>query len=75
MGPVSDSGEPVPDPTLGGVQVGDCGVADSPLRPAGRARFGDDYVDVVADSFVEKGRSVRVIKISGNRVMVREADV
>ena len=57
------------------VDVGDWGVADSPLRPAGKATFGDAYVDVVADgSFVDQGRQVRVIEISGNRVVVREVD-
>ncbi len=57
------------------VHVGDWGTADSPLRPAGKARFGEEYVDVVTDgSFVDKGRQVRVIEISGNRVVVREVD-
>lgn len=58
--------------TLGGVQVGDQGMSDSPLRPAGRVCFHGNYADVVADSFVESGRPVQVIKISGNRIMVRE---
>ena len=54
------------------VQVGDWGVAESPLRPAGRVKFEDDYVDVVSDgAFVNVGCQVRVIKISGNRVQVR----
>jgi membrane-bound serine protease (ClpP class) len=57
------------------VHVGDWGTADSPLRPAGKARFGEEYVDVVTDgSFVDKGRQVRVIEISGNRVVVREVE-
>ena len=55
------------------VQVGDWGVADSPLRPAGKARIGEDYVDVVTDgTFVDPGRQVRVIAMSGNRIVVRE---
>jgi membrane-bound serine protease (ClpP class) len=58
--------------TTSGVRVGDQGVADSTLRPAGRVRFGDNYADVVADGFVESGRPVRVIRISGNRIVVRE---
>jgi membrane-bound serine protease (ClpP class) len=56
-----------------GVQIGDEGIADSPLRPAGRAMFGDDYVDVVSEGlFVDQGDRIRVIRISGNRVMVRK---
>jgi len=57
------------------VSVGDWGVAESPLRPAGKAVFGEAYVDVVTDgSFVEAGRQVRVIKVSGNHIVVREID-
>ena len=58
-----------------GVAIGQTGVADSPLRPAGRVRFGDEYVDVVTEgAFVAKDTQVRVIKIGGNRVVVREVE-
>ena len=58
-----------------GLQVGQQGIAASPLRPAGNVIFGDRYVDVVAESaFVEKGRHVKVIQISGNRVVVRQLE-
>ncbi len=57
------------------VGVGDWGKAESPLRPAGKAIFGDGYLDVVADgSFVEPGKQVRVVEISGNRIVVREIE-
>ena len=57
------------------VAVGDWGVAESPLRPAGKVMFGDAYVDVVTDgSFVDVGQQVRVIDIGGNRVVVRAID-
>ncbi len=57
------------------LQAGDWGIADSQLRPAGKARFGEHYVDVVADGlFVEKGRPIRIIEVSGNRVVVREIE-
>jgi membrane protein implicated in regulation of membrane protease activity len=57
------------------VEVGDWGVAESPLRPAGKVIFGEAYVDVVTDgSFVDTGKQVRVIDVSGNRVVVREVD-
>ncbi|MEO8499180.1 MAG: NfeD family protein, partial [Planctomycetota bacterium] len=72
-----DHGKPKPnaDPNRFPVGVGDWGVAESPLRPSGKAIFGDAYVDVVADgSFVDKGKQVRVIKVSGNRVVVREIE-
>ena len=55
------------------VVVGDEGVADTPLRPAGRAIFGEEFVDVVADGrFIDAGKPVRVVQIQGNRVVVRE---
>jgi membrane-bound serine protease (ClpP class) len=55
------------------VEVGRLGIADTPLRPAGVARFGECYVDVLTEGgFIEKGHEVRVVKISGNRVFVRQ---
>ena len=55
------------------LNVGDIGIADSYLRPAGRAKFGDEYFDVVSDgSLVDAGSEVRVIQVSGNLVTVRE---
>jgi membrane-bound serine protease (ClpP class) len=74
---VSSTGKEQPLPPVRRFQanVGDWGVSDSPLRPAGKAIFGDDYLDVVTDgSFVERGRQVRIIEISGNRIVVREIE-
>jgi membrane-bound ClpP family serine protease len=57
------------------VQVGDWGLTESPLRPAGKARFGEEYIDVVADgSYVPAGRQVRITSIRGNRIVVREVE-
>ncbi len=54
------------------VDVGDTGEVVSQLRPAGRARFGQAIVDVVAEAdFLDKGTKVRIIEIHGNRVIVR----
>lgn len=72
-----DTGKPkrIAEPSRFPVGVGDWGVAESPLRPAGKAIFGDAYLDVVADgSFVDKGKQVRIIQISGNRIVVREIE-
>ena len=58
-----------------GVEIGDEGVADSPLRPAGKVRFGEEYVDVITEgTLIAPGTRVRVIKISGNRVVVRQIE-
>lgn len=54
------------------VKVGEWGVAESVLRPAGKARFQSRSIDVVADgAYVEAGAPVQVISISGNRVVVQ----
>ncbi|MGN6544213.1 MAG: NfeD family protein [Aureliella sp.] len=52
--------------------VGDLGVADSVLRPAGKVRFADHLVDVVTEGdFLDPGTRVEVIKREGNHVIVR----
>lgn len=58
--------------SLAGIEVGAIGVADSVLRPAGKARFGQVMADVTANGdFVEVGQAVKIIEISGNRIIVR----
>ncbi len=52
--------------------LGQVGVTHTALRPAGTAIFDGKRVDVVADgSFVERGKSVKVIAVEGLRVVVR----
>ena len=56
------------------IQVGDVGEALSRLRPAGKARFGQAVVDVVAEGeFIDREAPVKIIEIHGNRVVVRSA--
>jgi membrane-bound ClpP family serine protease len=53
--------------------LGAIGVTATPLRPAGMVRFGDEYVDVIADGgYVQPGARVQVIEIEGNRIVVKE---
>lgn len=53
--------------------VGQTGQTVSPLRPAGRVLFGERTVDVVTQGgFVESGRTVEVLSVAGNRVVVEE---
>jgi membrane-bound serine protease (ClpP class) len=55
------------------VSVGDCGIARSMLRPAGRAAFGAALVDVVADGgFISPGTPVRVLRTEGPTIVVEE---
>jgi membrane-bound serine protease (ClpP class) len=54
------------------VFVGALGVADTDLRPAGRARFGDHLVNVLSDgSFIPIGAAILVIEIAGTRIVVK----
>jgi membrane-bound serine protease (ClpP class) len=53
--------------------LGAIGVAATTLRPAGKARFGEDYLDVIAEGdYVNPGSRVQVIEIEGNRIVVKE---
>ncbi len=49
------------------------GVAESFLRPAGIARFGDKRVDVLTEGdFIEQGERVVIVRTEGNRVVVKK---
>jgi membrane-bound ClpP family serine protease len=52
--------------------LGAIGTAATPLRPSGKARFGDDFLDVVSEGdYVLPGSRVQVIEIEGNRIVVK----
>ena len=56
------------------LQVGDTGVVETMLRPAGIALFGDQRVSVVSEGrFIDKGVNVRVSKVEGTRIVVEES--
>ncbi|MFQ5413387.1 MAG: nodulation protein NfeD [Phycisphaerae bacterium] len=62
----------VGDAYHGAARVGDVGRTESPLRPAGKARFGTVLVDVVTQGeFLDANGSVEVVERRGNRVVVR----
>lgn len=51
--------------------LGESGVATTPLRPAGKAKFGNEFVQVISDGTpLSTGDAVRVIEVKGNRVVV-----
>lgn len=51
--------------------VGETGMAVTPLRPAGKAQFGDLVVAVVSDGgLLATGDPVKVIEVHGNRIIV-----
>ncbi|MEO1279075.1 MAG: hypothetical protein AAFV77_08980 [Planctomycetota bacterium] len=61
-----------PAPVLSSGTIGE---AVGVLRPSGRARFGEELVDVVSvGPVIENGQSIRVVESTGFRVMVEPAD-
>ncbi len=54
------------------LQLGAEGRALTPLRPSGSALFSQERVDVVSDNgvYVDAGEPLRVVEISGGRVVV-----
>jgi membrane-bound ClpP family serine protease len=53
--------------------LGAIGEAATALRPAGKARFGEDFLDVVSQGdYINPGSRVQVIEIEGNRIVVKE---
>jgi len=47
------------------------GVTTTQLTPSGKARFGDEVINVISDGeLVYKGSAIRVVKVIGNRVVV-----
>ena len=56
-------------------QIGELGVATSVLRPGGKARFGDQIIDVISQGeMISKGSRVRVIGHSGKEAIVETRD-
>jgi membrane-bound ClpP family serine protease len=61
-------------PVLGEVRVpsaGSLGVADTDLRPSGRARFGNDLIDAQSTGdYIARGVTIRVVSRMGSSVVV-----
>jgi membrane-bound serine protease (ClpP class) len=55
--------------------LGARGEVFTPLRPAGSVVIGNRRINAVSDgTFIDKGSSVRVIEVQGNRVVVEQAE-
>lgn len=53
--------------------LGAIGVAVTPLRPSGKAQFGEQFLDVLAEGdYLAPGSRVQVIEIEGPRIIVKE---
>jgi membrane-bound ClpP family serine protease len=54
--------------------VGKRGVTMTQLTPSGKARFGDEFVDVISEGeVIPRGADVYVVEVIGNEVVVRAA--
>jgi membrane-bound serine protease (ClpP class) len=55
--------------------VGKIGVTITPLRPAGSIEVESRKLDVVSENaYIEKDDKVKIIKVEGNRIIVRKLD-
>ena len=55
--------------------LGKTGVAITPLRPAGSIEVENKKLDVVSESvYIERNREVKIVKVEGNRIIVRKID-
>jgi membrane-bound serine protease (ClpP class) len=77
-GPGTETEDPLAKPPLEGYEslsflIGETGRTTSPLRPTGKARFGNLLLDVTADSFyVEPDCLVEVVDVQGSKVIVKK---
>lgn len=54
-------------------RVGQTGITVSQLRPGGKARFGEELVDVIsAGEIIERDRAVKIVRHSGRDPVVEE---
>ncbi len=53
--------------------IGKEGIALTDLRPAGSAEFNGERIDVIADwDYIVKGKKIKVIRVEGIKVVVKE---
>jgi membrane-bound ClpP family serine protease len=51
------------------------GTAFTPLLPGGKARIGEQLVDVVTEGeFIDRGMPLEVVEVHGTKIVVRAAD-
>ncbi|WP_165245995.1 NfeD family protein [Paludisphaera soli] len=73
-----EAADPAIKPSMEGYEslaflIGETGRTTSPLRPTGKARFGNLLIDVTADNFyIEPDSLVEVIDVQGSRVIVKQ---
>jgi membrane-bound serine protease (ClpP class) len=70
--PEVEEASPLPGVDVAVTLLGQVGTATSMLRPAGLAKFGDRYIDVVTEGdFIAPGTSIQVVEVEGTRIVVK----
>ncbi|HAL45050.1 MAG: hypothetical protein A2Y12_03930 [Planctomycetes bacterium GWF2_42_9] len=73
--PAKKTAEGIPDAVELQNLLGKTGVTISPLRPVGMTDFNGNRLECIAESgYVERDKSVKVIKVEGTQLTVREVD-
>lgn len=55
------------------LQIGTVGRAETMLRPSGRGRFGDEFVEVVSSGeLISGGASIKIVELDGYRIVVEQ---
>ena len=55
-----------------GLEVGMKGISISDIKPFGKASFSDELYEVKSESgFIEVGKTVEIIKIENNKIIVK----
>lgn len=74
-GPVRDRGDAIPDTAELIKLLGAVGRVLTPLRPVGTCDFSGRRVECVAEAgYVQKGATVKVIRVEGTQLTVRVTD-
>jgi membrane-bound ClpP family serine protease len=74
-GPKRPKGDAIPDTEQLQELLGKKALVISPLRPVGMCDFDGKRLECVAESgYVDKGKTVEVIKVEGTQLTVRETD-
>jgi membrane-bound serine protease (ClpP class) len=75
--PIGEPEDPTAKPSLSGEPsylflIGETGRTTSPLKPTGKARFGELLLDVTADGFyIDPNSLVEVVDVQGSRIIVK----
>lgn len=74
-GQITEASPETPASSAAPVEPGDRGTTASMLRPVGKASFDEHFIDVVSEgSFIEHGTEIEVVRVAGNRIVVRAVE-